>query len=492
MPVGDPRRDATTLADPPAAESGSLEGGGSRSTRRQLALLNFVRRTSAQPAYSVLVEDAAILAAWGVEADRCAWGQLIPGDQYRITLACVGSPQQPGERMTETFPIEGTAIGERVIRRAEVVVDGDSAEAGQVLDPFLRRQGLAGGITVPLHRNARTHGVLGVYSLGRRAWDREEVAFVETVAHMLTAASARLAAEEELDKERTTRAAILETVDAVVVTLDLQGRVLDINPGGQRLTGYTLSEVRDAPFWSKFVPPGEADVIQEIFRSSRGQAFASEYAGWLLAKDGSQRRVSWTIKALCCGEVQSIMLTGVDRTEQWKTTDKLRQMTAVARHVMEALHGTPEEKARRLAEAGFGADVAAVFQPPSHDQDGGRAAGAIGAAGGASAEPQVAPPGAERRANRRHPYPYRQRFAPILGGRLPRLEEFAMVECHDISAGGAAFYYDRVPEFKELVLALGQPPRVSEVVCRVVRVAGAQRDGRKRYLVGCRFVGRCQ
>lgn len=482
---------ATSLQGPPAAESPSLLEIGGSPTRRQLALLNFVRRTCARPPFAVLLEDAAILAARGVAAERCAWGQILPGRQYRLTLAAADSSQGSDNRITHTLPLDGNTTGARVLQRGEIIVHDGGASGGAPLDPVLLREGMASGITVPLHLNARPAGLLGVYTARIQSWDADDMAFVETIAHMLAATSARLEAEDELHKERAARSALLESVDAVVMTLDGEGRILDMNQAGRRLTQYTLQEVQGTPFWNRFVTPGELSLVQDVFRNSRNQSAASEFAGWLLAKDGSQRRVSWTLKLLRCGEVQSIMLTGVDQTEQWKTTDKLRQITAVARHAIDALHGTQEEPPSRPTPGALADDVGKSPVSASNQPIASSAGGVSSSAGSEGNGGDRLPAGRERRSSRRHPYPYRQSVAPVVDGRLPRREEFVQVECQDVSAGGIAFYFDRVPEFKELVLMLGHPPHVRQLVCRVVRVAGMERDGTKRYLVGCRFIGRC-
>jgi len=75
-------------------------------------------------------------------------------------------------------------------------------------------------------------------------------------------------------------------------------------------------------------------------------------------------------------------------------------------------------------------------------------------------------------------------------GIKPAKRLFFEVECQDISAGGIAFYMNRLPDFDTVVLALGKPPTESYFTARVMRVARAEEQGRIRYLVGCRFLER--
>ena len=80
----------------------------------------------------------------------------------------------------------------------------------------------------------------------------------------------------------------------------------------------------------------------------------------------------------------------------------------------------------------------------------------------------------------------------MVDGAMPSPRDFFEVDCRDISASGIAFVLDRSPSFESLVVALGRPPSVKHFTTRVVRVAQMEQDGRTRYLVGCRFLGRVQ
>ncbi len=104
--------------------------------------------------------------------------------------------------------------------------------------------------------------------------------------------------------------------------------------------------------------------------------------------------------------------------------------------------------------------------------------------------PHRGPAGRELRSSPRRDYRYRQKIAPLVDGLRPSKRSFFEVVCRDISAGGISFYMNRLPDFDTLVLALGNEPAVSHFTARVMRVARVEEEGRIRYLVGCRFLGR--
>ena len=51
--------------------------------------------------------------------------------------------------------------------------------------------------------------------------------------------------------------------------------------------------------------------------------------------------------------------------------------------------------------------------------------------------------GNERRDAQRFVFTSRQTVAPYSGKEMPRASDFRQVPCHDVSAGGMSFYWDR-------------------------------------------------
>jgi len=98
--------------------------------------------------------------------------------------------------------------------------------------------------------------------------------------------------------------------------------------------------------------------------------------------------------------------------------------------------------------------------------------------------------GAEARTSPRRKYPYRQMIAPVVRGRSPTREEFFPVWCKDLSGGGFSIYLENPPTFHHLIVALGLPPHVKFCRAEAMHVQPVEVDGRRIYLVGCRFTSR--
>lgn len=94
----------------------------------------------------------------------------------------------------------------------------------------------------------------------------------------------------------------------------------------------------------------------------------------------------------------------------------------------------------------------------------------------------------ERRKSYRQRFPVTQLIAPFYK-RMPTREQFASVQCHDISTGGIAFYWPEAPNFRKAIFGLGDPERLTCVAVQVVRQA-PRPDQPGEFLVGCEFVER--
>ena len=72
--------------------------------------------------------------------------------------------------------------------------------------------------------------------------------------------------EAELRRERDFIEAVLNAVDALVVVLNPQGQILNFNQACERITGYSLDQVKDQHIWDLFTPAEEqAKVMAQLF-----------------------------------------------------------------------------------------------------------------------------------------------------------------------------------------------------------------------------------
>jgi diguanylate cyclase (GGDEF)-like protein len=91
----------------------------------------------------------------------------------------------------------------------------------------------------------------------------------------------------------------------------------------------------------------------------------------------------------------------------------------------------------------------------------------------------------------RHPFRDLQKIAPYkVGGPLPAASEFYPVRCYDLSVKGISFLSSTPPNFRALVVRLGNPPDVRYMISSICHVAPMACGDEQVYRVGCTFVSR--
>jgi serine/threonine-protein kinase len=137
----------------------------------------------------------------------------------------------------------------------------------------------------------------------------------------------RRQAEEALRTERDFTSAILDTVAALVVVLDREGRIVRFNPTCERITRYTFEEVKGRCFWELFLIPEEVAPVKAVFEELRAGQFPNQFENFWLTKDQNRRLIAWSNTALLGsdGSVKYVIATGIDITERKHAEEELRK-----------------------------------------------------------------------------------------------------------------------------------------------------------------------
>lgn len=129
----------------------------------------------------------------------------------------------------------------------------------------------------------------------------------------------------DLLREKEFIAAVLSTTAALVVVLDLDGRIVLFNAACEKLTGYRFEEARNKPFWDLFVPDDEIGSVKAVFQDLRSGSFPNEHVNHWLTRDGARRLIHWTNTSLVdpSRTVAYVIGTGVDITERKRAEEAL-------------------------------------------------------------------------------------------------------------------------------------------------------------------------
>jgi PAS domain S-box-containing protein len=134
-------------------------------------------------------------------------------------------------------------------------------------------------------------------------------------------------AEISLRKERDFTSAVLSTAGALVIVLDLQGRIVSFNKTCEQVTGYSFDEVNGKPFWNFLLIPEEVQLVKSVFSNLTAGQFPNKFENYWVAKDGTRRLIAWsnTVISDIDGNVEHIIGTGIDITERKQAEQALRK-----------------------------------------------------------------------------------------------------------------------------------------------------------------------
>jgi PAS domain S-box-containing protein len=123
--------------------------------------------------------------------------------------------------------------------------------------------------------------------------------------------------EESLRQERDFNAAILETIAALVVVLDREGRIVLFNKACEAATGYAAREMQGRFIWDGLLLPEDVERTRQVFLALTEGAFPSEDENIWVAKDGARRLIAWSNTCVVDpdGKVEFVIGTGLDVTE---------------------------------------------------------------------------------------------------------------------------------------------------------------------------------
>ena len=171
--------------------------------------------------------------------------------------------------------------------------------------------------------------------LGRQALTRIEL--YNRIRAQEQAQRARMRTERALATERLFVAATLDSVPALVAVLDTAGRTVRMNQSCATLTGLSLADAVGRPFVEDVLESEDRHwVAARLREAASGQVSGPHETVWCIA-GGNTRRVSWTLRPLQGPneEIQYIIVTGQDVTEQRETEKALHSSETRYREVVE-------------------------------------------------------------------------------------------------------------------------------------------------------------
>ncbi|GAB4379863.1 MAG: hypothetical protein Kow0042_29650 [Calditrichia bacterium] len=143
---------------------------------------------------------------------------------------------------------------------------------------------------------------------------------------------------DELKRERDFNAAVIDNSAALVVVLDHEGKIVRFNRACEELTGYTFEELKGTFIWDRLIPPVELEGLKAVFENLKRKKRPSRYHNHWKTREGFLRLISWSNSVLLdgAGQIEYVVGTGIDITEQVKAEQIQQKQTSLLKGVAAA------------------------------------------------------------------------------------------------------------------------------------------------------------
>lgn len=129
----------------------------------------------------------------------------------------------------------------------------------------------------------------------------------------------------ELADQRDFNQTVIDTVRAVILVLDAEGYIVSFNHFMEKISGYTLAEVRGKKWSSTFLTERDRVWSEELLENAADGTPFQRFTNAIVTKAGQERDIEWQDAELrdADGKLKGLLLTGHDVTERQSLQQQL-------------------------------------------------------------------------------------------------------------------------------------------------------------------------
>jgi len=139
----------------------------------------------------------------------------------------------------------------------------------------------------------------------------------------------RKTAEKAEEKAEKFAERIISYANAMIVGLDIEGKVIIFNEAAEKISGYKKDEVMGYPWFELVVPRDRFPEVWKAFEEfqKKGKSIVGEFQNPILTKSGEERMIEWrNADLLDDGQVVGTISYGLDITEKKRDEEKIKQL----------------------------------------------------------------------------------------------------------------------------------------------------------------------
>jgi PAS domain S-box-containing protein len=156
---------------------------------------------------------------------------------------------------------------------------------------------------------------------------------LEVINHSLLSEIAhRKRTEAALEQERDFSQSLIQTAQVGLLVLDNHGKILQMNPFLEQISGYTLEEVKHKDWFENFLLPEDQEITKLVFQKSISDIQTHGNITPMRTKNGQIRQMEWYDKTLKDkdGNLLGLLSIGQDVTKRKEIEEKVLKSAAKA------------------------------------------------------------------------------------------------------------------------------------------------------------------
>ena len=196
-----------------------------------------------------LMDEACVVVAETLGLEYCKVLELLPDGNNLLLRAGFGWKEGLVGQEKVSAGTQSQA-GYSLLSNQPVIVEDLRTETRFIGPSLLLEHGVVSGMSVIIPGRDRPFGVLGAHTVKRRAFNKDDIHFLESVANVLSEAIERKRTEQALRESEEQLRLTLQFNQAVMANmgeglyvLDTRGLVTYINPTAERLFGWSSAEL---------------------------------------------------------------------------------------------------------------------------------------------------------------------------------------------------------------------------------------------------------
>ena len=135
---------------------------------------------------------------------------------------------------------------------------------------------------------------------------------VENVILLMDDVTEQIRLSEEVRRVERHLASVFESASDIILSTDIEGRILSWNPAAEKISGHTRDEVSERSFFEYFATDHQEEIKRIFSGVKTGEN--SQMAEWdLITKNGASIRVSWVCSSMKDERSQAIGIVAVGR-----------------------------------------------------------------------------------------------------------------------------------------------------------------------------------